>query len=56
MKAGDERILAGNLAACAQAGVVLVEQPLPDGDDQRSPASSGRSRSAPMKARMTVTR
>jgi len=25
--------LAGNLAACAQAGVVLVEQPLPDGAD-----------------------
>lgn len=25
--------LAGNLAACAKAGVVLVEQPLPDGKD-----------------------
>jgi len=30
----DERNLAANLAACAQAGVVLVEQPLPDGGDQ----------------------
>ena len=29
----DERNLAANLAACAQAGVVLVEQPLPDGGD-----------------------
>ena len=49
-------VLAANLAACAQAGVVLVEQPLPDGArSARSPASSGRSRSAPMKARMTAT-
>ena len=30
----DERNLAANLAACADAGVVLVEQPLPDGGDQ----------------------
>src|ERR1035437_6301436 len=30
----DERNLSPNLAACAQAGVVLVEQPLPDGRDQ----------------------
>ena len=30
----DERNLAANLAACAHAGVVLVEQPLPDGGDQ----------------------
>src|SRR5487761_2679276 len=30
----DERNLAANLAACAHAGVVLVEQPLPDGRDQ----------------------
>jgi L-Ala-D/L-Glu epimerase / N-acetyl-D-glutamate racemase len=30
----DERNLAANLAACADAGVVLVEQPLPDGRDQ----------------------
>ena len=30
----DERNLAANLAACAEAGVVLVEQPLPDGGDQ----------------------
>lgn len=30
----DERNLAGNLAACADAGVVLVEQPLPDKRDQ----------------------
>jgi len=30
----DERNLSRNLAACAQAGVVLVEQPLPDGRDQ----------------------
>jgi L-Ala-D/L-Glu epimerase / N-acetyl-D-glutamate racemase len=30
----DEGNLAANLAACAQAGVVLVEQPLPDGGDQ----------------------
>jgi L-Ala-D/L-Glu epimerase len=30
----DERNLSANLAACAEAGVVLVEQPLPDGRDQ----------------------
>ncbi|HEY1474410.1 MAG TPA: N-acetyl-D-Glu racemase DgcA [Pseudolabrys sp.] len=30
----SEANLAANLAACAQAGVVLVEQPLPDGRDQ----------------------
>jgi L-alanine-DL-glutamate epimerase-like enolase superfamily enzyme len=30
----DERNLAGNLAACADAGVVLVEQPLPAERDQ----------------------
>ena len=30
----DERNLSRNLAACAAAGVVLVEQPLPDGGDQ----------------------
>jgi L-Ala-D/L-Glu epimerase len=30
----DERNLAANLAACADAGVVLVEQPLPDGGDE----------------------
>jgi L-alanine-DL-glutamate epimerase-like enolase superfamily enzyme len=30
----DERNLAGNLAACANAGVVLVEQPLPAERDQ----------------------
>jgi len=30
----DERNLGPYLAACAQAGVVLVEQPLPDGGDQ----------------------
>ncbi len=30
----DEHNLAANLAACAQAGVALVEQPLPDGRDQ----------------------
>ena len=29
----NERNLAANLAACAQAGVVLVEQPLPQGGD-----------------------
>jgi L-alanine-DL-glutamate epimerase-like enolase superfamily enzyme len=29
----DERKLGPNLAACAAAGVVLVEQPLPDGGD-----------------------
>jgi L-alanine-DL-glutamate epimerase-like enolase superfamily enzyme len=29
----DERNLAANLAACAQAGVALVEQPLPEGTD-----------------------
>ncbi len=29
-----EQNLAANLAACAQAGVVLVEQPLPEGQDQ----------------------
>jgi L-alanine-DL-glutamate epimerase-like enolase superfamily enzyme len=29
----DERNLGPNLAACAAAGVVLVEQPLPDGGD-----------------------
>ena len=29
----DERNLAANLAACAAAGVTLVEQPLPDGRD-----------------------
>jgi len=30
----DERKLSANLAACAEAGVGLVEQPLPDGRDQ----------------------
>ncbi len=30
----DEAGLAANLAACAQAGVVLVEQPLPEGRDR----------------------
>jgi L-alanine-DL-glutamate epimerase-like enolase superfamily enzyme len=30
----DERNLGRNLDACAQAGVALVEQPLPDGRDQ----------------------
>jgi L-alanine-DL-glutamate epimerase-like enolase superfamily enzyme len=30
----DERNLSRNLAACAQVGVSLVEQPLPDGGDQ----------------------
>jgi L-Ala-D/L-Glu epimerase / N-acetyl-D-glutamate racemase len=30
----DERNLAANLAACAQASVVLVEQPLPNGGDR----------------------
>jgi L-alanine-DL-glutamate epimerase-like enolase superfamily enzyme len=30
----DEHNLAANLAACAAAGVVLVEQPLPDGRDR----------------------
>ena len=30
----NEGNLAANLAACAQAGVLLVEQPLPDGGDQ----------------------
>ena len=30
----NEDNLAANLAACAQAGVVLVEQPLPEGRDQ----------------------
>ena len=30
----DEHNLSANLAACAEAGVVLVEQPLPDGRDQ----------------------
>ncbi|MGA2566351.1 MAG: N-acetyl-D-Glu racemase DgcA [Pseudolabrys sp.] len=30
----DERNLSANLAACAEAGVGLVEQPLPDGRDQ----------------------
>ncbi len=30
----DEAGLVANLAACAQAGVVLVEQPLPEGHDQ----------------------
>jgi L-alanine-DL-glutamate epimerase-like enolase superfamily enzyme len=30
----DERNLGANLAACAQASVALVEQPLPDGGDQ----------------------
>ena len=29
----DEAVLAANLAACAEAGVVLVEQPLPEGRD-----------------------
>jgi L-alanine-DL-glutamate epimerase-like enolase superfamily enzyme len=29
----DERTLEGNLAACAEAGVTLLEQPLPDGRD-----------------------
>ena len=31
------RALAANLAACADAGVALVEQPLPDGATPRSP-------------------
>ena len=30
----NERNLAANLAACAEAGVLLVEQPLPEGRDQ----------------------
>jgi L-alanine-DL-glutamate epimerase-like enolase superfamily enzyme len=30
----QERNLAANVAACAQAGVVLIEQPLPEGRDQ----------------------
>ncbi len=29
----NERNLAANLAACAEAGVALVEQPLPEGAD-----------------------
>jgi L-alanine-DL-glutamate epimerase-like enolase superfamily enzyme len=33
-EAWNEANLAANLAACAQAGVVLVEQPLPDGQDE----------------------
>jgi L-Ala-D/L-Glu epimerase len=30
---GDEKDLARNLAACAEAGVALIEQPLPEGRD-----------------------
>ena len=35
--------LAANLAACAEAGVTLVEQPLPAGDDAALARSRGRS-------------
>ena len=52
----NEDNLAANLAACAQAGVVLVEQPLPDGATRRWRPSSGRSRSAPTRACTTVLR
>ena len=49
--------LAENLAACARAGVTLVEQPLPDGaDDVLKRAAAPASRSAQMKARMTGNR
>ena len=34
MRAGTRATSSANLAACAAAGVVLVEQPLPDGRDQ----------------------
>ena len=34
MRAGARTTLQANLAACAQAGVTLVEQPLPAGRDQ----------------------
>jgi len=41
----DDGNLAGNFAACAQAGVVLVEQPLPEGHDQ---ALAGNKRPIPV--------
>ena len=43
--------LAANLAACAQAGVVLVEQPLPEGRDS---ALTGLSRPIPVCADESV--
>ena len=46
--------LAGHLAACAQAGVVLVEQPCRKARTRRWPPSSAQSRSAPTRAFMTA--
>ena len=49
--------LEANLAACAAAGVALVEQPLPAGRDALlGAASRGRCRSAPTRACMTARR
>ena len=48
--------LAANLAACADAGVTLVEQPLPAATTRRWRASSGRCRSAPTRACTTAPR
>ena len=53
----DARNLGANLAACAQAGVALVEQPLPDETRRRAGrASSAPCRSAPTRARTTALR
>ena len=49
--------LADNLAACAQAGVTLIEQPLPaDRDDVLRAHQRGRCRSAPTRACMRAPR
>ena len=49
--------LAQNLAACAEVGVTLVEQPLPAGqDDALARIGNGRWPSAPMKACTTAPR
>ena len=45
-----------NLAACANAGVTLVEQPLPAGRDEALARIRARSRSAPTKACTTAPR
>ena len=45
-----------NLAACAEAGVTLVEQPLPSGWDDMLGRIGGRFTSAPTKACMTANR
>ena len=53
----NDENLAANLAACATAGVALVEQPLPDGArSMRLRPSNARFPSAPTRAFMTDRR